>query len=243
MTKVSEAADMIIEHFDFEVLAGRDPVYTGDTYFGFFSAEALGQQKGLGGTDPMVTAMAPYAARTEGGRELAVESPRTPDVAVGRPLNADGLKLPGKALLMIDRIDALVADGGPHGLGYIRGSKTVDPEEWFFKAHFYQDPVCPGSLGLESFLQLLKTVAMKRWPQLAASHRFRLLTGARHTWSYRGQIIPDNAEVSVEALITHITEGEAPVIRADGLLTVDGLPIYKMQNFEMALVPAARENG
>ena len=63
---------------------------------------------------------------------------------------------------MIDRIDGFVRDGGPHGLGFIQGSKPVDPADWFFKAHFHQDPVWPGSLGLESFLQLLKVVAMDR---------------------------------------------------------------------------------
>ena len=140
---------------------------------------------------------------------------------------------------MVDRIDTLIPDGGPAGLGYIRGVKQVDPKEWFFKAHFYQDPVCPGSLGLESFLQLIKTMAMQRWPQLIHSHRFRMVEGARHTWGYRGQIIQSNNTVVVEAIVTRIEDGAAPIIRADGLLSVDGLPIYKMQNFELALVPAA----
>jgi 3-hydroxymyristoyl/3-hydroxydecanoyl-(acyl carrier protein) dehydratase len=35
------------------------------------------------------------------------------------------------------------------------GRIAVDPSFWFFKAHFFQDPVWPGSLGLESFLQLV----------------------------------------------------------------------------------------
>ena len=43
-----------------------------------------------------------------------------------------------------------------------RGAIAVDPGAWFFQAHFYQDPVWPGSLGLESFLQLLKFVAFHR---------------------------------------------------------------------------------
>ena len=48
---------------------------------------------------------------------------------------------------MVDRIDAYVPDGGPHRLGFIAGSKTVDPAAWFFRAHFHQDPVWPGSLS------------------------------------------------------------------------------------------------
>ncbi|WP_419655389.1 beta-ketoacyl synthase N-terminal-like domain-containing protein [Desulfosarcina variabilis] len=242
MTKVSEAAEMIIENFDFEVLSGNTPIYTGDTYFGFFSAPALGQQKGLGAGDPMVKIMQPYAGTTSGGRVLDLTEPLTPQAAQGKPVSGAPLRLPGKALLMVDRIDALIPDGGPAGLGYIRGIKPVDPGEWFFKAHFYQDPVCPGSLGLESFLQLMKTMAMERWPELARSHRFRIAEGSRHTWDYRGQIIQKNNTVVVEAVITHIESGASPMLRADGLLSVDGLPIYKMQNFELALVPAA-DNG
>jgi len=236
MTKVSEAADMIIENFDFEVLAGSDPIYTGDTYFGFFSAAALNQQKGLGAADPMVTALEAFTGTNRGAHPLAVEAPLTPEDAANRTPTAGLLELPGKALLMIDAIDAHLADGRSSGLDYIRGSKQVDPDEWFFKAHFYQDPVCPGSLGLESFLQLMKTVAMKRWPQLANTHRFRMVEGSRHNWTYRGQIIPKNTVVSVEAQVTQATDGSAPFIRADGLLSVDGLPIYKMENFELALV-------
>jgi 3-hydroxymyristoyl/3-hydroxydecanoyl-(acyl carrier protein) dehydratase len=187
----------------------------------------------------MVKAMAAWADRSDGAQPLSMDAPRTPDAAVGIPVSVDRLVLPAKALLMIDGIAAHLPDAGPDGSGYIRGIKQVDPREWFFKAHFYQDPVCPGSLGLESFLQLMKTVAMKRWPHLAPSHRFRLVEGGRHRWSYRGQIIPKNKTVVVEALITRVTDGPSPAIRADGLLSVDGLPIYKMENFELALIPAA----
>ena len=239
MTKVSEAAEMIIENFDFEVLAGDEPVYTGDTYFGFFSEEALKAQKGLGDADPMVERLSAFAGATDGAFTLAAEEPHTPDSARRLRPVINQLRLPGKALLMIDSIAAYLPDGGDTGLGYIRGSKQVDPDEWFFKAHFYQDPVCPGSLGLESLIQLIKTVALQRWPQVAPSHCFRMGTGSRHNWTYRGQIIPENKRVTVEALITHAFEGPSPTLRADGLLRVDGLPIYKMNDFELTLAPAA----
>ena len=57
----------------------------------------------------------------------------------------------------------------PARLGFVAGSTTVDPGAWFFQAHFHQDPVWPGSLGLESFLQLLKVVAVERWAGAAAA--------------------------------------------------------------------------
>jgi len=237
MTKVSEAADMIIENFDFEVLDNSGPVYTGDTYFGFFSAEALAQQKGMGAGDPMVQALAPFSRETEGETSLNTEPPITPEEATTMPLAVNRLELPGKALLMVDDIAAHL-DVDTEEATYTRGIKQVDPDEWFFKAHFYQDPVCPGSLGLESFIQLMKAVALKRWPELIDTHRFRVQEGRRHTWTYRGQIIPTNQTVAVEAQIALVADSPHPLIRADGLLSVDGLPIYKMENFELALVPA-----
>ena len=140
---------------------------------------------------------------------------------------------------MIDVIEIFNPTGGPHGLGFIRGSKKVIPEEWFFKAHFYQDPVCPGSLGLESFLQLLKFVALERWgTTYAESHHFEpITTGKPHTWVYRGQIIPSDQRVQVEAVITDIQESPYPIITANGFLSVDGRIIYEMKDFGIRLIP------
>lgn len=233
LTKISEAADMIIEHFDFEVLAGEEPVYTGNTYFGFFTAQALAQQKGL-----RESVYGPKTQELTAPDEpaLAMDAPLTPDdIAAVEVFTPTGLTMPARALLMTDTIEAWCPDGGPHGLGFVRGSKRVDPEEWFFKAHFYQDPVCPGSLGVESFLQLIKYAALQRWPGLAGTHYFETLCAKEHQWSYRGQVIPANTKVCVDAVITHIENGSDPVIMADGWLQVDGLPIYKMENFGLRL--------
>jgi 3-hydroxymyristoyl/3-hydroxydecanoyl-(acyl carrier protein) dehydratase len=100
-----------------------------------------------------------------------------------------------------------------------------------------QDPVCPGSLGIESFIQLLKFAALKRWPDLENSHRFALVTASRHKWIYRGQVIPQNKQVAVDAVITQIQDDPEPYMLADGYLKVDGLHIYKMEHFGIRLVP------
>ena len=61
------------------------------------------------------------------------------------------------------------------------------------------------------------------------THTFALVTGNRHDWTYRGQVIPTNTRVEVEAVVTHIEEKPSPQIHADGFLKVDGLYIYKME--------------
>ena len=237
LTNASVAADMIIEHFDFEVLQQDRKIYAGNTYFGFFTRDALTRQEGIRNAVKQAYAPAPQEIQPDFTHELVDYAPLDPSDVKADP--AVSLALPAKAIRMIDRIEAFIPSGGPHGSGFIRGIKTIDPQEWFFQAHFYQDPVCPGSLGIESFIQLLKFIALERWPHLKNSHRFGLLTGAEHTWIYRGQIIPENKIVTVEAGITKIQEEPFPCIWADGYLKVDELYIYSMENFGIELVPIA----
>jgi 3-hydroxymyristoyl/3-hydroxydecanoyl-(acyl carrier protein) dehydratase len=233
LVKVSEAGDMIIEYFDFKVIQNKHIVYEGDTYFGFFTAGALDQQVGIREGEKKIYTPSDDELKRAISENLPLEAPHFPD---DPKLDwAPPLSLPSRALLMIDNIDLFIPDGGPHGLGFVRGFKHVNPDEWFFKAHFYQDPVCPGSLGIESFLQLLKFAAIKRWEKYRNAYRFELLFGKTHTWSYRGQIIPKNKTICVEAIITNIQENPYPMMTANGYLKVDGLVIYKMDDFGIRL--------
>jgi 3-hydroxymyristoyl/3-hydroxydecanoyl-(acyl carrier protein) dehydratase len=208
-------------------------IYEGKTYFGFFSKEALARQVGL--RDASESIYKPTTYEMNGAVSYKFE-----DAAPLSPLDpeldpASTMAMPSKALRMIDQIDVYLPDGGPAGLGFIKGSKKVNPDEWFFKAHFYQDPVWPGSLGIESFMQLIKFAAKERWNHLVDSHMFVHLTEVSHDWIYRGQVIPENKKVEIEAVITRIEEDPVPLIMADGLLKVDGLYIYEMKNFGFKL--------
>ena len=80
-------------------------------------------------------------------------------------------------------------------------------------------------------------MAIDRWKHLSNSHRFELITEEPHTWIYRGQVIPDNEKIEVEALITKIIDTPIPTIYANGFLKVDGLYVYQMENFGFRLVP------
>jgi len=137
-------------------------------------------------------------------------------------------------LRMIDRIDLFVPDGGPSGLGFIRGIKDVDPDEWFFKAHFYEDPVTPGSLGLESFIQLVKFAAVERWGWQKGDIIAAVALERKHRWLYRGQVVPTNSRVTVSAWITAVDEQER-ILTADGFLAVDGKLIYQMNHFTVRM--------
>ena len=216
ITRISSSGGMIIQGYDFEISDSVGPVYTGDTVFGFFSAESLAQQVGV--------------------RDARLYEPSAEEVARAEQFDyPPEAPFPERKLRMVDRIDLFVKDGGPQPLGFIRGSKVVDPDEWFFKAHFYQDPVCPGSLGLESFLQLLKVVAARRWG-VTPDSRFECISlGEKHSWNYRGQIIPKNELVVIEAVVTEVDD-ESRLVRADGYLAVDGRIIYQMKDFTVRLL-------
>ena len=232
LTKISTAGDMLIENFDFEIRQAGELAYAGKTHFGFFTEQSLAQQKGI-------TAMATsWPDKTKIQKSALETLPRIAPIfpGDGDTTPVSGAVMPARALSMIDTIDAYAPEGGPDKLGFICGSKRVDPKEWFFKAHFFQDPVCPGSLGLESFIQLLKFTALKRWPHLAATHGFSLVTGTHHDWTYRGQILPSSSLIQVEACITAVKETPEVLILANGILKVDGLCIYKMDNFGIKMV-------
>ncbi len=211
LTRASSSAGMIIQFFDYEVRVGRTLVYKGDTYFGFFPKIALQKQEGL----KDAKRYQPSQAELSGSRNLPF-----PEAA----------PFPGGRLRMLDRIECWAATGGPKGLGFIRATRRVRPDEWFFKAHFYQDPVVPGSLGLESFLQLLKFIAVERWGHKEAGRLETVAMDQPHQWTYRGQVIPADAEVTVEATVTAVDDADH-LLRADGYLCVDGRVIYAMQDF------------
>lgn len=209
LTKVSPAAGMIILGFDFAV-GGRDgPVYSGDTTFGFFTKSALANQVGL-----KDARFIPPAGETSLSGSVSIDPP-----------------FPDAMLRMVDSIAWLNETGGPKGLGVIEGRAIVNPDAWFFKAHFFQDPVWPGSLGLESLVQLMKVFAHRRWGNPVDGWQ-AMAPNEKHRWAYRGQIVPTAREVTVQAHVTEIDDSRR-FLRADGLLGVDGRIIYHMADFTL----------
>ncbi len=213
LTRASSSAGMIIQFFDYAVHAGSTLVYRGDTYFGFFPKSALEKQEGLKDAKRYALSAAEMARAT----------------ALAFPAS---MAFPQERLHLLDDITAWIPDGGPKALGFIRAIRRVRPDEWFFKAHFYQDPVVPGSLGLESFLSLLKFIAVERWGAPAAGRLEAVAVDQPHQWTYRGQVVPKDHEVTVEAMVTEVDDARH-LLRADGYLCVDGRVIYAMQNFTL----------
>ncbi len=232
LKSVSNAAGMIVESFEVHCYVGDVEVYTLDTVFGFFPRESLANQVGIVATD-------------EERARLAEPSDVRYDI-VGRDFGARAPALPGAKLMMIDRITGLWPTGGVAGLGRVRAEKDVDPNEWFFKAHFYTDPVQPGSLGLEAMLQALMVfMADRRMGEGLARPRFEPIgISTRLKWKYRGQVVPRNKIVAVDLDIVEIQRDERGVtVVANGYLWVDGLRIYGAEGMAMRLVDGDPADG
>lgn len=195
--------------------------------YGMFSAHALREQVGV-----PATAGEHARIRSEGDRVIDLAA--TPDRYF-----SGTLRLPGPRLRMIDRVTALDPAGGAAGLGWARAEKPVDPEDWFFKAHFFQDPVQPGSLGLQMLLQLLQVVMIELdLGATAPRARFEpVATGRELTWKYRGQVLPENQRVVAEVELTETgRDDRGPFVIADGWLWVDGTRIYQVSGIGMRIV-------
>jgi 3-hydroxymyristoyl/3-hydroxydecanoyl-(acyl carrier protein) dehydratase len=217
LTDVSRAAGMIIETFRIDCHADGEPLLSGTAVFGYFLTTAFAQQPGL--------------PATPSERERLTERSA---YRVAFPQAA------GPMLTMLDRITGYWPRGGTAGLGRLRAEKDVDPGDWFFKAHFFQDPVMPGSLGIEAMCQLLQWYLLDRG---LADDR----PGARFepvaldeplTWTYRGQVVPTDGLITVELEILEIRDRTA---YAKGWLWIDGRRIYRVARFGARMVAAGAD--
>lgn len=231
ITNISQSAGMIIENFDVDCFVGDTQVYDLRTVFGFFPKAAFENQVGL----PIGDGEREHLTRQSDFRVDLTERPAK--YCTGT------LRLPEPMLLMIDRVTAFDRTGGKNGKGFARAEKDVDPGEWFFKAHFFQDPVQPGSLGLEAMLQLLQfsMIEMGLGEGIEDARFEPIMVGRKHTWKYRGQVVPKNKLISSSLDIVEVgTDERGTYVLADASLWVDGKRIYEMKNLGMRIVSGGK---
>lgn len=233
LTKVVKSRDMLLVSFDIDLRNKADNSLTGhgQSTFGFFSKEQLASQKGFTSSDVMARIRPPANGKSF---TLAKSTPLMPQDPYIEAFTYPAL--PAGALYMLNRIECLSLNGGSRELGFVSGSQDVDPNGWFFDAHFPGDPVCPGSLGVEAFVQLLKIFMLERFPD-AKNRVFRTPLDSKLVWDYRGQILRHNKKITVMADITAIEQTPYPRVTADAVLLVDGVHIYTAQNLGLELVP------
>lgn len=230
LTNISEADGIVIMSFQVVMSAGTEEIYTLKTVFGFFPGDTMRNQLGLPTTKEQREALTDAS-------DFRVDLTTYPERYFGT-----SLRLAKDDMLMIERITGLWLRGdkaGKANIGRIRAEKSIVARQWFFKAHFYQDPVQPGSLGIEAMLQALQALAIELGAgEGISSPRFETqASGVAMTWKYRGQVIPENDVVVVDIEATEIRRENGTVtVVGQGSLWVDGKRIYEAKGLAVRVL-------
>lgn len=214
LIKTVFSGSTIIQHFEFVLTIAGDIIFKGTSSFGYFPEESMASQNGLDNG----TATLPWAKKPENtGR---IQNVLSKDYLS----NSD---FPRGKLRLIDNASVSL-DGGSNSEGYGFATRLNSPTDWFYKNHFFQDPVMPGSLGIEAVVQAFKvavhSITKSNKPVTLAEE-----TGLK--WKYRGQVLQDHLEMQVEV---HIQERKTlngkTIFTCNGNLWADDIRIYEIQN-------------
>ncbi len=236
LMNTSIAGGAIIQGFTFDLSVDGESFYRGRAVFGYFSADSLTNQLGLDNG----TIIRPWFIENN-----------TPDEQIERfdltnkqlsffqaPAAQRHYRLAGGQMNFVDTV-SIVEGGGIAGIAYIHGERTVDATDWFFRYHFHQDPVMPGSLGVEAIIELLQVYALKNDLGASFSHPRFVAPLTEVVWKYRGQITPINEQMSLDVHITDIKKEKGEIILVgDANLAKDGLRIYEVKNIVLSIVEA-----
>lgn len=215
----AQAAGTTVVAFTVTCADAHGPVMTLKTKFGFFSPHALLAQAGLPADDV--------------ARAWIAALPDAPLVKPAEPHRPEMLRL-------IDWVAHFDPAGGASGKGVIAGVQRVDPTAWYFKAHFFQDPVQPGSLGLEALIELLEAfVSLSGVARGVPAPRIVApAPNATLRWRFRGQVLPTTKRVVSELEITDVAQVDGAVtVTASGSLWADGVRIYEVKGLSLRVEP------
>jgi 3-hydroxymyristoyl/3-hydroxydecanoyl-(acyl carrier protein) dehydratase len=223
----------IIQKFTFSMSCDGKEFYKGTAAFGFFPKESLVNQVGLdrGEIIPAWYTTVPTLEK----KSILLNSP------VGQKLytaseGKEFFRLSKPQLNFLDKL-VYVKSGGNYGKGYIHGLKKIDPSDWFYNCHFYQDPVMPGSLGVEAMLQSIQAFCLLEGLGDRFHHPYFSHPDNHQTlWKYRGQIIPDNRTMSLEIHITEVLEQDGQIlVTGEGSLWKEDIRIYELKNLAVLI--------
>ncbi|MCD6286544.1 MAG: PfaB family protein [Anaerolineae bacterium] len=200
----------IIQTYEFTLSCEGTIFYEGWSSFGYFSKKSLARQSGLGpvGQEP---------AAAEGATHLSVDRRRVPvqlqqvtEVRVSEP-------------------------AGQSGCANLSTEGRISPSDWFFQAHFYQDPVMPGSLGVEAAFQAMVGYARWRYPKVSGGVT-RQIVDHEMVWKYRGQITPEDRQWRVAVQLTDVrVDATGVTLFGDASVWKDDVRIYQINGVAVSL--------
>jgi len=241
------AGGMIIQSFTFELyvkdnskaaqaLDSHDLFYKGTAVFGYFGSDALTNQLGI---DNGKVTYSWFEDNNTPKSDIEVIDLSNQDLALYKaPTNKPHYKLAGGQMNFIDTV-SIVEGGGKAGVAYVHGERTIDATDWFFRYHFHQDPVMPGSLGVEAIIELMQTYALNKDLGKGFTNPRFIAPATLVKWKYRGQITPLNKQMSLDVHITDIIRADGEVrLVGDANLSKDGLRIYEVKDIVLSIIEA-----
>lgn len=230
-------AGTVLQRYTFELSVDGEIFYKGESSFGFFTKDDLSSQAGLDKGQHKPSWLAENDFPKEKSLSFKLDS-LFGKMKLFRSTNANSpqLHLADDQLRLLD-VATIVKDGGKYGKGYIHASKVVNLYDWFFTCHFYQDPVMPGSLGVEAIIQAIQLFALQQ--ELGKNLQnvaFKHLVPHETIWKYRGQILQGDPEMNVEAHIKEINvEDNQITLIADASLWKGTLRIYEVTDLAIVI--------
>ncbi len=230
-------AGTVLQRYEFELVVDGKLYYKGQSSFGFFSKEDLSSQAGLDKGDHRLSWIEEESNKNAPALSFNIDSPfgkmkLLQSTREGSP----NLHLATGQLNLLDKA-TYVKNGGIFNKGYIHASKEINTWDWFFTCHFYQDPVMPGSLGIEALFEAIQLFALQEG--LGANivnASFDQTAPHRTVWKYRGQILQHDPLMNVEVNIKEVKEDNGKVIIiADGSLWKGTLRIYEVTNMAITI--------
>lgn len=223
LLNTSRVQGMIIQNFSYELSVDGELFYVGDASFGHFIPTALESQVGL---DRGVRK--PYWFNENPSVPLVDQNPDT--FRYGENAN---YSLRNGHFRMLENIKI--------GERYVFGNKQVDPTAWFFDCHFHNDPVMPGSLGLEAMFEAMQAYAIYHGlGDQFQQPKFDHIADNNTVWKYRGQILRKDPLMALEVHITNIVEAADGLhITGDASLWNGDLRIYEVHDLALRITEGA----
>lgn len=227
----------VLQNYTFELSVDGQVFYKGKSSFGFFPAESLAQQVGLDKGAKIPAWHTSNQLSEKDYMQIKLDSLYGKMKLFKAPENKPHYKLSKDQLLLLDNLK-IVKNGGEYGKGYIHASKEVLSYDWFFTCHFYQDPVMPGSLGIEAILQAMQTFALQQdLGKDFKSPKFVQLDNHETVWRYRGQILQHVDFMHCEVHFKTIEKrGDTLAIIGDAYLWNNNTRIYQVTNLALGIV-------
>ena len=129
----------------------------------------------------------------------------------------------------VGRIIEINDNQGEFNKGFIHAEMDINPDLWFFKCHFENDPVMPGCLGLDAMWQLVGFFL--GWK--GGEGKGRALGSGEV--KFTGQVLPNAKKITYLINLKRVIMRKLVMGIADAKMQVDGRVIYEANDLKVGL--------